>query len=195
MRFTLWLLTLARLALIPIFLWAASTAQRTALAGDDPSAVRWTAISILFVMGLSDVIDGLIARRYGLATQLGAVVDAAADKLVQLILLVYFALTEGPVFTQLPLWFVAVIFGRDLLGLAGWLAFRARYGPIEVVHRWHGRATTGAVAFVLVCAVLAMPEEWLRPILVGTVALAVFSSLSYFFEGRARGRDLRALRS
>lgn len=195
MRFTLWLLTLARLVLIPIFLWVASTAQRTALAGGDPSSPRWTAVSILFVMGLSDVIDGLIARRYGLATQLGAVADAAADKLAQFILLMYFALTEGPVFTQLPLWFIAVIFGRDLLGLVGWLTFRARYGPIEVVHRWHGRATTGAVALVLFCAVLGMPGEWLRPILVATAAFSLFSIFAYFFEGRARGRELTALRS
>lgn len=192
MRVALWLLTLARLALIPIFLWVASTAQRTALAGADASTVRWTAVSILFAMGLSDVIDGLIARRYGLETQLGAVVDAAADKLAQLILLVYFAVTEGPVFTALPLWFVGVIFGRDLLGLVGWLTFRARYGPIEVVHRWHGRTTTGVVAFVLVCAVLGMPGAWLLPILVATAAFAVFSILAYFFEGRARGRELTA---
>lgn len=195
MRFTLWLLTLARLALLPVFLWVASMAQRTALAGDDPSTLRWTAVSILFAMGLSDVIDGLIARRYGLATQLGAVVDAAVDKMVQLILLVYFAATEGPVFTAVPVWFVAVIFGRDLLALVGLLTFRARYGPIEVVHRWHGKATTGAVAFVLVCAALRTPGEWLLPVLVATAALAVLSVVAYFLEARGRARELGALRS
>lgn len=188
MRLTLWLLTLARLVLIPIFLWVAASAQRTALSGGDASTLRWTAVSILFVMGLSDVIDGLLARRYGLETQLGAVVDAAADKLAQLILMLYFTLTEGPVFTQIPVWFIAVILGRDLLGLVGLLTLRARYGPIEVVHRWHGKATTGMVAVVLVCAVLGMREEWLLPVLAVTAVVAVLSIFAYFFEGRTRGR-------
>jgi cardiolipin synthase len=192
MRFTLWLLTLARLLLIPIFLWVASDAQRTALSGGDAATARWTAMSILIVMGLSDVVDGLIARRYGLETQLGAVVDAVADKLAQFVFLVYFAVTRGPVFTQLPLWFVGVILGRDLLGLVTWLTFRAHYGPIEVVHRWHGRATTGAVAFVLVCAVLRVPGPWLLPVLAATGVFAVLSGFAYFFEGRARGRELAA---
>ncbi len=167
-------------------------AQATARQGGDASTARWTAVGILFAMGVSDVADGLIARRHGLATQTGAVVDAAVDKLVQMVGLVFFTVTRGPVFTALPVWFLAVIFGRDLLGLAGWLYFRARYGPIAVVHRWHGRITTGAVAFVLVCAALGVPEWWLSPVLMVTVALAAASIVAYFFEGRARGRRLAA---
>lgn len=190
MRVVLWLLTLVRLALIPVFLWSASAAQTLARAGSDASASRWTAVAVLFTMGVSDVVDGVIARRYDLATQLGAVVDAAADKLAQFVLLVFFAVTEGPVFTTLPLWFIGVVLGRDLLGLVGWLTLRARYGPIQVVHRWHGRATTGAVALVLVCAAVGLPGRWLFPILVATAAFAVFSIFAYFFEGRDRGREL-----
>lgn len=190
MRVVLWLLTFLRLAFIPLFLWVATTAQEVARGGGDASATRWTALGILFVMGLTDVADGIIARRYALATQIGAVADAAADKLAQFVFLVFFAVTEGPVFTSLPLWFIAVIFGRDLLGLVGWLTLRARYGPIEIIHNWHGKATTGAVAFVLICAALGLRESLLEPILLGTAVLALSSILAYFFEGRARGRRL-----
>lgn len=192
MRVVLWLLTFLRLAFVPLFLWVASIAQGVARAGGDASTARWTALGILFTMGLTDVADGIIARRYDLATQMGAIADAAADKLAQFAFLVFFAWTQGPVFTSLPLWFIGVIFGRDLLGLVGWLTLRARYGSIEIVHRWHGKATTGAVAFVLVCAALGLPERWLDPILVGTAVLALSSILAYFFEGRARGRRLEA---
>jgi len=192
MRVVLWLLTLLRLAFIPLFLWVASTAQRTALAGGDASTVRWTAVAILFTMGLSDVLDGMVARRYDIASQAGAVADAVADKLAQFSFLVYFAITEGPVFTQLPLWFIGVVFGRDLLGLVGWLTFRSRYGPIEVVHRWHGKATTGAVALVLFAAALGIPYRWLLPPMVFTAGFGVYSIFAYYFEGRARGRELSA---
>ncbi len=188
MRVVLWFLTFARLAFIPLFLWVASSAQALARGGGDATSLRWTALAILFAMGVTDVADGLIARRHGLTTQVGAVVDAAADKLAQAALLVFFAVSEGPVFTYLPLLFVAVIFGRDLLGLGGWLALRAWYGPIVIVHSWHGKATTGAVAFVLVCAALGVPSRWLAPVLVATCILGLGSVLGYFFEGRRRGR-------
>lgn len=192
MRTLLWLLTFTRLGLLPVFLWVGSLAQRTAVAGGDAWAQRWTAVAVLFVMGLSDVADGMIARRYDLASQTGAVVDAAVDKLAQMVLLVYFWQTEGPVFTALPLWFLLVIFGRDLLGLSGWLLFRYLYGPIEVVHRWHGRATTGAVAVVLMCVALGLPHRWLFPVLLLTAGLGTVSIFAYFFEGRARGRGMSA---
>lgn len=188
MRVVLWLLTFIRLAFLPLFLWVAWTAQQMALAGHNASPVRWSAVAILFAMGLSDVADGVIARRHGLTTQIGAVVDAASDKLAQAVLLVFFAITEGPVFTPLPLLFVAVIFGRDILGLLGWLALRSWYGPIVIVHSWHGKATTAAVAFVLVCAALGLPSRWLNPILMATAILGLSSVLGYFFEGRARGQ-------
>lgn len=188
MRAVLWFLTLARLAFIPLFLQVAGAAQATARAGGDASALRWTALGILFAMGVTDVADGVIARRYELVSQVGAVVDAAADKLAQAALLVFFAVSEGPVFTSLPLLFVAVIFGRDILGLLGWLALRAWYGPIVIVHSWHGKATTGAVAAVLVSAALGVPGRALAPFLVATGLLGLGSVLAYFFEGRRRGR-------
>ncbi|MBT8488815.1 MAG: hypothetical protein HKN72_00080 [Gemmatimonadetes bacterium] len=192
MRAVLWFLTFARLAFVPIFLWVGAAAQEAARSGGDPTALRWTAIGILFTMGVTDVADGVIARRYGLTSQIGAVVDAAADKVAQAAFLVFFAVSEGPVFTALPLLFVAVIFGRDILGLVGWLTLRAWYGPIVIVHSWHGKATTGAVAFVLVCAALAVPPRWLNPVLLCTGFLALASVLGYFFEGRRRGRAAAA---
>ena len=191
MRAFLWILTLGRLALIPAFLATASAAQTTARAGADPSVLRWSAVGILFVMGLSDVIDGFIARRWDLASQVGAVVDAAADKLAQFAVLIYFVVTVGPVFTSIPVWFLAVILGCDLLGLVGWLFLRARYGPIEVIHSFHGKVATGLVGLVLFLAALGIPRSWLMPVVWLTAAAALMSIWTYWVEGRARGRALR----
>lgn len=185
MRFVLWLTTLLRVGLIPVFVWVASGALESALPGGD-AATRWTALAILFAMGLSDVLDGLIARRYDLQTQLGAIVDAAVDKLVQFVLVTYFTFGAGPVFTPLPLWFLVILFGADAVGLVGWLALRVRHGPFDVIHRAHGRIVTLAVFLVLGGATVGAPRLWLLPLLALTAILAVVSVTAYGFEGRTR---------
>ena len=190
MRLLLWILTLARLALIPVFLWTAWRAQEIGRAGGDPAVEHWSAVSIMVFMGLTDVVDGWMARRFDLATQAGAVLDASSDKLAQFAILIFLVVSEGPVFTPVPVWFLAVVFGCDLLGLVGWLFLRSRYGPIEVVHRFHGKAVTGLTALVLFLATVGLDEELLRPVLVVTAAGALMSIWAYWIEGRQRGRAL-----
>lgn len=188
MRVVLWLTTSLRFALIPVFLRVASGAQATALAGGDPSIRRWLALAILLAMGVTDILDGQIARRYDLATQLGAIVDAVADKLVQVVLVAFFTFVDGPVFTSLPVWFLVVVFGRDLVGLVGWLALRARYGPFEIIHRGHGRVVTFSVFLVLAGAAMGIARAWLYPLLILAALLSALSVTAYGFEGLARAR-------
>ncbi|MDH3271236.1 MAG: CDP-alcohol phosphatidyltransferase family protein [Gemmatimonadota bacterium] len=188
MRLLLWAITLLRLVLIPVFVKVGLSAQAAAAAGEGGANQRWMALGILFAMGLSDVLDGFIARRYGLATQLGAILDAAIDKVVQASLIGFFAVSVGPVFTPVPVWFLAFVVGRELVGLGGWLVLRAMHGPIAIVHRFHGRLETVGVFSVLAWAALGLPEGGLSRLLDATVVIGVLSSLAYWFEGRARGR-------
>ncbi|MDG2283079.1 MAG: CDP-alcohol phosphatidyltransferase family protein, partial [Longimicrobiales bacterium] len=115
LRALLWLLTFARVFLIPQFVHAGLTAQELARAGDDPSTWRLIALALMFTMGVTDLLDGWVARRLDLTSQIGAVFDAVADKLVQVALVAFFTLSVGPVFTALPLWFLVIVFGRDLV--------------------------------------------------------------------------------
>lgn len=189
MRFVLWVFTLARVALIPVFLPLGLAAQRVARAGGDAMDLRWAAVGTLVVMGLTDVIDGWIARRFQLATQVGAVVDAAADKLVQVTLVAFFTLSVGPVFTPLPVAFLVVIFGRDLILLVGVSVLRARHGPIRVEHRGHGRATSIMISMVLAWAAFGLPPGGLIPLVAGTATLAVVSATLYSIDGIRQGRQ------
>ena len=191
MKIVLWSLTFARLALLPVFLWVAATAQATARAGGDATTGHWTAVGLLLLMGITDVVDGFIARRFDLTTQAGAVLDAAVDKLAQFAVLIFLVVSEGPVFTSIPFWFLLVILGCDLLGLVGWLYLRSRFGPIQVIHRLHGKVVTGLTALVLFLATLGVPRVWLRPVVWITAAAALMSIWAYWVEGRARGRALR----
>jgi len=71
------------------------------------------AIALFLVAGLTDIADGLLARKMGEATQAGAYLDPIADK----ILLTAIYLSLGLVHAM-PWWIVALVFGRDLLILS-----------------------------------------------------------------------------
>jgi phosphatidylglycerophosphate synthase len=188
MKWILWSVTLLRVVLIPVFLWLALEAQELARGQAAAEAYRLAALATLLVMGLSDVVDGWIARHYDLASQLGAVVDAVADKLVQVTLVAFFTFSVGPAFRSLPLWFLLVIFGRDLVLLVGVLVLRARYGPLDVVHRWHGRAASLLVHIVLFWAALRLPAQLMTWLMIATGALALYSATTYALHGAAQGR-------
>jgi phosphatidylglycerophosphate synthase len=187
MRVVLWSVTLLRVALIPLFLFLGSAAQEAARAGADFAPLRWSAIGVLVLMGCTDVLDGWIARRWKLASQVGAVVDAVADKLVQVCLVAFFTLVVGPAFRTLPFWFLILIFGRDLVLLIGVLMLRWRYGPLQVVHRIHGRAASVLVHVVLYWAAFRLPSAGMTLLMVVTAALSIFSATVYALDGAAQG--------
>lgn len=184
----LWVVTLLRVALIPVFISLAAEAQHAASTGSDPSAARAAALLTMLVMGGSDLLDGWLARHFGLVSQVGAVVDAVADKLVQIALAAFFALNVGPVFATLPLWFLVVVFGRDLVLLVGVSMLRARYGPLRVVHRWHGKLASTLVFGVLVWAALNLPGWGLRPLMLITALTTVASATVYALDGVRQAR-------
>ena len=189
MRVVLWVVTLLWIALIPVALSVALTAQQVARTGEPYGTMRWTAIGIFFVMGMSDILDGWIARRFDLMTQIGATVDAVADKLVQVVLVAFFTLSVGPVFTPLPLWFLNVVFGRDLVGV---LVLRVQYGPLRVVHRSHGRVASMLMLAVLVWCAFGLPVWGLLPLTLVTAAVSVWSATRYALDGAAQGRAIAA---
>jgi CDP-diacylglycerol--glycerol-3-phosphate 3-phosphatidyltransferase len=83
---------------------------------------RFAAFILFLAAALSDVWDGYLARKYGLITDLGKLLDPIADKLLLVVTLVpfYFLSREaGPVgeipwWGALPLWVLVIIFGREL---------------------------------------------------------------------------------
>ncbi|KAK3081080.1 hypothetical protein LTS18_010418 [Coniosporium uncinatum] len=83
------------------------------------------AVSLFIYAGLTDLVDGYLARRYSLQTVVGSVVDPMADKLLVTIVVVCLA-ANG----TLPLWLATLMFGRDAsLGLA---AIYYRYASLPV---------------------------------------------------------------
>jgi len=95
------LLSLSRIALAPIigyYLWRGDT------------TATHIAIALLVVAGITDGLDGYLARRWNQVGRLGIALDPIADKLMAAILVICLVL-----FRDMPLWLAGVIVGRDLL--------------------------------------------------------------------------------
>ncbi|WP_216204968.1 CDP-alcohol phosphatidyltransferase family protein [Amycolatopsis aidingensis] len=113
------LLSILRLALVPVFLWL--------LLG--PEEDGW-ALAILVFAGVSDWLDGKLARWLNQMSRLGQLLDPAADRLYIAATLLAFLLRE-----IVPWWVVAALIGRELVvGLCLLVLRRNGYGPPEVTY-------------------------------------------------------------
>lgn len=137
-------------------------------------APSWRLPTVLLAAG-SDWADGFIARRYGLTSWIGALLDGIADKAVTLSVLVTF-MHEG----LLEWWQLVLILTRDVtVGLiAAYTALRRRWPAFKkMVARWPGKLTTFAV-FAYMAALLVLPQhsEWL---LWPAIGLSVIAAMDY----------------
>ncbi len=89
------------------------------------AGMRDIAIVIFLVAALTDVLDGYIARRYNEVSELGKILDPIADK-VFVGVVVLILLVQG----ALPLWFVLVVLGRDILIMLGGIFVERRTGIV-----------------------------------------------------------------
>ena len=110
-------ISVARLAGVPVFLWLVL----------GPQADGW-AVALLIVAGLSDWLDGVIARAWNQQSRLGQVLDPAADRLYIAATLIGLAIRG-----IIPWWLVALLVIRELVLGVGLLVLRRHgYGPLQV---------------------------------------------------------------
>src|SRR3569623_281361 len=83
------------------------------------SANDTAALLVFALAGLSDGLDGLIARRWGVTSDLGAWLDPTADKLLMLL-----CLTALYAVSAAPFWLVALVIGRDLVFVLAWMLIK-----------------------------------------------------------------------
>jgi cardiolipin synthase len=176
------LVSLARLAAIPVFLWLVWR-------GDD-----LIGLIVLVVAVSTDFVDGALARRLGQVSVLGQLLDPLADRLF--IAAVVVALTIRDV---VPLWVVLLVLGRDVLLGLGTLFFR-RFGVGVLPVKWMGKWATFALLFSLplfllvnVFEALAMyvaPFAW--AIAFAGVVLYWWAGILYLLDAVGIARTARA---
>jgi cardiolipin synthase len=92
------LITLARILLVPVLVWAIASDQ-----------IR-IAFALFLAAGVSDAVDGFLAKRFGMATALGAYLDPLADKAMLVSIYVALAIVDA-----IPLWLVILVVSRDIM--------------------------------------------------------------------------------
>ncbi len=108
-----------------------------------------TALTLFLVAGISDAADGFIARRFNMRSELGAVLDPLADK----ILIVATVLAMGWL-GLLPVWLMIVIVCRDIVIAGGALTWHFAIGRVEMAPSLTSKVNTFfqvAMIFLLLC--------------------------------------------
>lgn len=137
------ILSMARLAGVPLFLWLI-------LAEHD----GW-ALAVLMLSGISDYLDGKLARRWNQISSLGRLLDPAADRLY--ILSTLFGLTYRGI---LPIWLTAALLARELMLLVMvWILRRHGYPPPQV--NFLGKAATFNLMYAFPLLLLSDGSGWL----------------------------------
>lgn len=131
------LITLARLFLVPLAIWL--------ILGGRYGVAFW----VFVAAGLSDGLDGFIAKRFDCRTRLGALLDPIADK--ALLVSVYVALGASG---QLPTWLVILVVFRDIMIVGGFVLIQAVALPKRFDPLYISKINTG-VQIALVGFVLA----------------------------------------
>ncbi|UED88180.1 CDP-alcohol phosphatidyltransferase family protein [Streptomyces profundus] len=143
------LLSMARLLGVPVFLWLVLS---PVFGG--PKMDGW-ALLVLAASGVTDYLDGKLARRWNQISALGRILDPAADRLYILSTLVGLTWRE-----ILPLWLTALLLARELMLLvAVWLLDRHGYAPPQV--NFLGKAATFNLMYAFPLLLLSDSSGWL----------------------------------
>ena len=154
------LLSLVRLLLIPVILWLYIGAKNNVLA-----------IAVILLSGLTDVVDGFIARRFHMVSDFGKILDPIADKLTQGALIL--CLTVA--YDWMKWLIILFILKECAMGIIGCLAI-CKEDSVNSA-RWHGKLNT-VMLYGTMCILILFPEMplALANALIATCALTVVMS-------------------
>jgi cardiolipin synthase (CMP-forming) len=131
------LITLARIILVPVVVWAMASGQ------------MYAAFLLFLAAAISDGVDGFLAKRFGMTTVLGAYLDPLADKVMIVSIYVTLGITA-----VIPLWIVILVVSRDIMIVGAiilsWLVGR----PVAIRPHIVSKINTAA-QIVFACLVLA----------------------------------------
>ncbi|MDY6806031.1 MAG: CDP-diacylglycerol--glycerol-3-phosphate 3-phosphatidyltransferase [Cyanobacteriota bacterium] len=142
--------------------------------------IRWITLAIFIVVAATDFLDGYLARKLDLVTDLGKFLDPLVDKL--LVLAPLLALIE---LGQIPAWGVFLILGRELT-IAGW---RVNQTSISGANIW-GKLKTISQMVAISLLIAPLPPEWDLPSIIAfwiAVALTVISGVIYLIPVKETG--------
>ncbi len=157
------LITIARILLVPLTVWLLISGAYL------PAGLTFA------IAGLSDAVDGFIARRFNLQTDLGTYLDPLADK--ALLVSIYVTLS---VLHILPAWLAIAVVTRDLLIVGAVILSWLMDKPLTMKPLWISKVNTAwqIIFAVIVLACLAAGIESLWPITFGGILVGILTAAS-----------------
>ncbi len=139
------------------------------------------ALLLFFIAGVSDGLDGYLAKRFDWRSRLGSILDPLADKtllVTSFLCLVWVGL--------IPFWLLALVVGRDLVIVLGGLAFHWLIGRYDMEPTWVSKLNTVlqitlVLALVLSNGLYILPDVLLIGLLYGACLTTVLSGLDYMW--------------
>ncbi|MFZ5733712.1 MAG: CDP-alcohol phosphatidyltransferase family protein [Pseudomonadota bacterium] len=161
------IITLGRILLVPVIVWAIAANQMT------------IAFAVFLVAGVSDAIDGFLAKRFNMSSELGALLDPVADK--ALLVSIYVALG---IWGAVPRWIVILVVSRDLM-IVGAVIISWLFGkPIPMkplmVSKLNTVAQVAFAALILAALGFGLSPEPFDVILMACVTVLTLLSVSLY---------------
>ena len=161
------LITLARILLVPVVVWAIAI------------GAMHLAFILFLVAAISDGVDGFLAKRFGMKTELGAYLDPLADKVM--IVSIYVTLASTGV---IPLWIVILVVSRDIMIVGAIILSWLIGNPIAIRPHVVSKANTAA-QIIYACLVLALygfgfDAEPLLTLVMAMVAVLTLLSVAFY---------------
>ena len=167
------LISLARILLVPVIVWAIASNEMQVAFG-------------LFVLaGLSDLVDGFLAKQFRMATELGAYLDPLADKAMLVSIYVTLGIVEA-----VPRWLVILVVSRDIMivtaVILSWLVDKpVKLKPLAV-SKLNTLAQILLAAFVLAWLGIGLRLELAIQVLTATVAALTLLSIGFYLAAWVR---------
>lgn len=161
------IITLGRILLVPIIIWAIASNQME------------IAFAIFVIAGVSDAVDGFLAKRFNMSSELGALLDPLADK--ALLVSIYVALG---IWGAIPRWIVILVVSRDIMivgaVIVSWLFGKPIPMKPLMVSKLNTFAQVAFAALVLAALGFGFKSSPYEVILMVVVAILTLLSVSFY---------------
>lgn len=161
------LITLARILLVPVIVWAITSGEML------------LAFTLFLAAGVSDAVDGFLAKRFGMASEFGAYLDPLADK--ALIVSIYVTLGISG---AIPRWLVILVVSRDIMIVSAVMLSWLMDKPVAVKPLLVSKLNTVAQIVFAGLALAALAFRWdidlLLMAIMGLVALLTLLSVGFY---------------
>ncbi|MBF0152574.1 MAG: CDP-alcohol phosphatidyltransferase family protein [Magnetococcales bacterium] len=162
-------LSFLRIFVVPVFIWL--------MLNGGENVALW----LFALAGVTDAVDGFIAKRFGMVTELGGYLDPLADKL-----LLVSGFTVLTYLGQMPLMLTLTVVTRDVIILIGAVVFQLMTGSLRMQPLWISKVNTAAQILMVMVTMVSQVHGvliWLVPWFIWvTTATTSISGLVYVFS-------------